>query len=74
MDHQAIISDLGGIRALARKLGHAKHTTVQGWFDRNRIPLDRWAEVIAAAEAEGKALSSADLMPPDLAPSPQQAA
>lgn len=55
---------------MARKLGHSSHTTVQGWFDRNRIPLDRWGEVIAAAEAEGKAISANDLMPADLRPTP----
>jgi len=33
-----ILKRLGGIRPVARKLGHRNHTTVQGWWDRNRIP------------------------------------
>ncbi|WP_298165056.1 carph-isopro domain-containing protein [Novosphingobium sp.] len=66
MEHQAAIQALGGIRALARKLGHTNHTTVQAWFDRNSIPLNRWAEVIAAAEAEGMVLTASDLLPPEL--------
>ncbi|TCM21509.1 hypothetical protein EDF56_101173 [Novosphingobium sp. PhB165] len=66
MDHQTIITDLGGIRALARKLGHNSHTTVQAWFDRNRIPLDRWEEVLGAAKNEGSALSVSDLLPQEL--------
>lgn len=63
MQHQAIITKLGGIRALARKLDHANHTTVQGWFDRDRIPLDRWSEVIAASDG---GIAVGDLMPADL--------
>ncbi|MBH0112739.1 hypothetical protein I5E68_07210 [Novosphingobium sp. YJ-S2-02] len=66
MDHQTIITDLGGIRALARKLGHNSHTTVQAWFDRNRIPLDRWEEVIGAAKADGADLTVTQLLPPEL--------
>lgn len=65
MEHQAAITKLGGIRALARKLGHSSHTTVQGWFDRNRIPLERWEEVIAVA---GDAVTVSDLMPDNLRP------
>ncbi len=68
MDHQTIIARLGGIRALARKLEHPHHTTVQGWSDRNQIPLDRWSEIITAAEAEGIPLSASDLMPANLRP------
>lgn len=70
MDHQGIIAQLGGIRPLARKLGHESHTTVQGWFDRNRIPLDRWSEVIAAA-GDDNALSPNDFMPVDLRAKPE---
>ncbi|MGN7930279.1 carph-isopro domain-containing protein [Sphingopyxis sp. 22461] len=40
-----ILKQLGGIRPAARKLGHRNHTTVQGWWDRNRIPPDRRPEV-----------------------------
>ncbi|GEM_PF-2394481 len=66
MDHQTIITDLGGIRALARKLGHNSHTTVQAWFDRNRIPLDRWEEVLSAAKASNVKLRVRDLLPEEL--------
>ncbi|WP_162234250.1 carph-isopro domain-containing protein [Novosphingobium sp. Leaf2] len=66
MNHQAIIADLGGIRALARKLGHNSHTTVQGWFDRNRIPLAKWPDVIAAAKEGGKEITTEKLLPADL--------
>lgn len=66
MDHQTAITDLGGIRKVARKLGHTSHTTVQGWFERNRIPLDRWSEVLDLAKREGLDLTIDDLMPEDL--------
>ncbi|WP_406693343.1 carph-isopro domain-containing protein [Sphingomonas cannabina] len=42
-----MIAVRGGIRPLARKLEHANHTTVQGWWERNRIPSERLAEVEA---------------------------
>ena len=66
MDHKAIVAELGGIRPLARQLGHPSHTTVQGWFDRNRIPIERWSEIIGAAKALGKDLTTDDLMPKEL--------
>lgn len=66
MTHREIITKLGGIRSLARKLDHPVHTTVQGWFERNRIPLDRWAEVIAAANTEGFKINASDMMPVEL--------
>lgn len=68
MEHRTIIARLGGIRSLARKLGHQHHTTVQGWNDRNSIPLERWSEIITAADSEGVAVSVSDLMPVDLRP------
>lgn len=37
----------GGIRPVARKLGHTYHTTVQGWVERNRIPDAHRAAVLA---------------------------
>lgn len=42
-----IIRDRGGIRPVARKLGHRNHTTVQGWVERNQIPETRRDEVLA---------------------------
>src|SRR3546814_3700752 len=38
MSDLEIIRQRGGIRPLARKLGHRNHTTVQGWWVRDRIP------------------------------------
>ncbi len=38
MTDAEIIAERGGIRPVARKLGHRNHTTVQGWADRCRIP------------------------------------
>lgn len=34
----SLITERGGIRPVARKLGHSSHTTVQSWVERNRIP------------------------------------
>jgi hypothetical protein len=48
-NHREIIRSLGGIRPLARALGHRNHTTVQGWYERGSIPTDRLNEVLAAA-------------------------
>ena len=45
-----IIRNRGGIRPVARKLGHRNHTTVQGWWERNQIPEARRAEVLALPE------------------------
>lgn len=38
MSDADLIRALGGIRPVARRLGHRNHTTVQGWVDRNHIP------------------------------------
>ncbi|GLT03034.1 hypothetical protein GCM10007897_44730 [Sphingobium jiangsuense] len=43
--HRDKIAARGGIRPLARALGHRNHTTVQGWWDRGHIPEARLAEV-----------------------------
>jgi hypothetical protein len=45
--HRDIIRQRGGIRGLARELGHRNHTTVQGWFERDNIPEDRMPSVMA---------------------------
>ncbi|WP_155738123.1 carph-isopro domain-containing protein [Sphingobium yanoikuyae] len=58
-DHRTIIRDLGGIRGLARRLGHKHHTTVQGWWERNNIPTERMEEVLAAASRPTKPASAA---------------
>ncbi|MFD1104606.1 carph-isopro domain-containing protein [Sphingobium olei] len=49
IEHRQIIKNLGGIRGLARRLGHKHHTTVQGWWERNNIPSERMEEVLSAA-------------------------
>jgi hypothetical protein len=63
VDHRPIIERFGGIRPMARKLGHASHTTVQGWWKSGQIPLNHWPTIAAKAEAEGIAFDMADLMP-----------
>jgi hypothetical protein len=64
--HSAIIVRLGGIREVARMLGHNNHTTVQGWHDRDKIPLEHWPALIERASEAGKPLSREELMPPAL--------
>lgn len=66
MTHSQIIEWLGGIRKVATALGHNNHTTVQGWAERDKIPVERWAELIAASEALEKPIKADDLMPADL--------
>lgn len=39
-DVEALVRRFGGLSAMARALGHAHPTTVQGWRDRGAIP--RW--------------------------------
>jgi hypothetical protein len=68
--HREIIQNLGGIRSVARELGHTHHTKVQGWSDRSSIPVAHWPEVIALSERLGQPLSSDELM---RAPTPAQA-
>ncbi len=58
---ERIIARFGGIRPMAAKLGIAV-TTVQGWKERGSIPPARHAQILAAAETEGLALSDEDLM------------
>jgi len=56
--HSEIIQTLGGIRKVARALNHPRHTTVQGWADRGRIPVDHWPEVLNLARQKGIALDA----------------
>jgi len=58
-DHRAIIAHLGGIRPLVRELGHTNHTTVQGWWERNRIPDERLAEVLSLAASKAAVAQAA---------------
>jgi hypothetical protein len=61
--HRQVITRFGGIREMARKLEHGSHTTVQGWWDRKSIPVDRWQEVNAAAEKHSIPFEMTELMP-----------
>ena len=57
-----IITLFNGVRPMARALGHASHTTVQGWWLRGTIPAKRQAEVLRAAQQMGLRLSPSDLI------------
>ncbi|MBO9624139.1 MAG: hypothetical protein J7500_15635 [Sphingomonas sp.] len=46
-NHAELIRERGGIRPLARALGHKNHTTVQGWWERNNIPEEHLPSVVA---------------------------
>lgn len=64
-----IIEHFGGLTALARALGHRNPTTVQGWRDRGRVPLEHIHQVVAVANERGMSLS-----PDDFIPTPKEAA
>ncbi|WP_442852469.1 carph-isopro domain-containing protein [Sphingomonas sp. PAMC 26605] len=51
------------MRPLAAALKHPSHTTVQGWHDRDRVPVSHWAGVIQAASDLGVSLTAADFVP-----------
>ncbi len=57
---EAVIRRFGGIRPMASKV-NIPVTTVQGWKRRGAIPLQRHAEIIAAAEHRGVLLDPAEL-------------
>lgn len=50
---ETIISKFGGLRAMAKALGHKHPTTVQGWKVSGRIPSWRMAEIREAANIAG---------------------
>lgn len=58
-----VIEKFGGVRALAKTLGHKHPTTVQGWRESGFIPAQRQREVLDAAERLGIALTAEDLIP-----------
>lgn len=64
MSIRAVITELGGITGLARGLGHRNVTTVQGWWERERIPARRQREVLDFANGLGKAIAADRLIPP----------
>ncbi len=55
-DTAAVIDAFGGIRPMAHKLD-VPVSTVQGWKQRNAIPENRVADIVAAAAAHGVDLS-----------------
>ena len=63
MTHADIIDRLGGIRKLAHQLGHSRHTTVQGWRDRDAIPVKHWTDLLAVARLVGEPLEPHDFLP-----------
>jgi hypothetical protein len=63
MSAKAVIRKFGGIRKLARILGHEHPTTVQGWAKRDLIPAHRQREVLDAAKAQKLTIRAADLIP-----------
>lgn len=63
MSIRPILTELGGITAVARGLRHRNVSTVQGWWDRDTIPSRRQREVLDLATALGKTVSAEDLIP-----------
>jgi hypothetical protein len=61
-----IIGDLGGMRTVARALGHSNHTTVQGWMERDSVPVQHWSALVQLAQEQGKELTLRELMPAEL--------
>jgi TorA maturation chaperone TorD len=58
----AVIESFGGLSRLAKALGHAHVTTVQGWQDRGAIPMKHHARILEAARGLGIALDRDDLL------------
>ncbi len=56
-DTAAVIEAFGGIRPMAHKLG-VPVSTVQGWKQRNAIPDNRVADILAAAATHSVDLSN----------------
>lgn len=49
---EQIITQFGGLSAMAKALGHKNPTTVQGWKNANKIPDWRFHEIEKAAEEQ----------------------
>lgn len=63
MSIRSVISELGGITAVARELNHRNVTTVQGWWDRDVIPAHRQRQVLDLAIRLGKPIPAERLIP-----------
>ncbi len=55
-----VVQRFGGIRPMASKMG-ISFSTVQGWKERNQIPANRHAEIVALAEKLNISLAPGDL-------------
>lgn len=64
MGIRSVISELGGISAVAKGLNHRNVTTVQGWWDREVIPARRQRDVLALAARMGKDITPDNVIPP----------
>ena len=60
MEHTKIIELFGKRRTLQRLLGHRHHTTVQAWYDKNRIPRWHWRELLEIAQKRSVDLKGSD--------------
>lgn len=60
---RSVITELGGISAVAKGLRHRNVTTVQGWWDREVIPARRQRDVLALAARLGKAITPDQVIP-----------
>lgn len=60
MQHRDIIKKFGGVRPMARILGHEHHTRVQQWHARQAIPLRYAPEILQAAKKHKIKLRLAD--------------
>ncbi|MFV0922758.1 carph-isopro domain-containing protein [Sphingomonas parapaucimobilis] len=58
-----VIIQLGGVRRLARRLGHRNASTVQGWWERGVIPAHQQAHVLHAAREASVPVQASDLIP-----------
>lgn len=63
--HQEIIRRFGGVRALAKALGHKNASTVQGWYERACIPTRRQSEILGLAAKTGTRLTPSDFFDVD---------
>jgi hypothetical protein len=69
MSFRSIIDGLGGVTAVQRALGHANRTTVQGWYQRNAVPVKQWPALIAAFASAPVKVTRDDLTAAACAPS-----
>ena len=68
-----IISQFGGVRPMAAKIGKSP-STVQSWKDRQSIPDDQKTVVWGKAQEHGVGLAEIDFVPFPTAPKKESAA